>query len=342
MVAATVTLVTLVFAALVGFVVYRWRREKPSSIAWAIGSSLLAVLIFLVTGVIYLYYALLYPSSNSGLFNPDELVLAFGHDAAPHAQGLEDGTHDHLVFRQPTTAGVGSDFHVHLRVPSVTATGPIQVELSAPESFGMRTEYRCPTSGTLATVGVACGTVTNHVFEVDWTITPKSTSTSELWVILPPELRPDAIYGSDWLAFPYVGGLALTWWSQWSNRASGDEATPNAWPSVPFDYPEKYLENRREQDSRGEAAARSAVRLDAGSPRLFYRAYNVDLSLGRLGAQTTVVRTLGVSDNTYAFLALFGAVAASALGSGWLVQFVAWVRKKLSGQTTAPPSPQAL
>jgi hypothetical protein len=85
------------------------------------------------------------------------------------------GSGDQLIFQQPVKAGVGVDFHVHLRVPSVSATGPIRVELSAPESFGIRTDYKCPASGILAPAGAACGTVASDVFEVDWTITPKST-----------------------------------------------------------------------------------------------------------------------------------------------------------------------
>jgi hypothetical protein len=234
------------------------------------------------------------------------LVLAFGHDAAPHGQGLEDGTHDHLVFRQPTTAGVGIDFHIHLRVPSVTATGPIQVELSAPESFGIRTANRCPASATPATAGSACGTVTNRVFEVDWTVTPKATSSSDLWVILPAELRPDAIYGSDWVAFPYIEGHGLMRQPESEpDRGSGEAVN---------------LDGRMQRI----APQPEAVRLDASSPTLSpsrgshiwatsrvegRQDYDVDLSSGRLGTHTTVVRTLGVSDATYTRLTLFGAVA---------------------------------
>jgi hypothetical protein len=294
MVAATITLVTLLCGTLVGFLIYRWRRGKPFSIAWAVGSFLLAVLFFIVTGVIYLYYGSLYPSSNSPDFMADQLALTF------HGSG------DRLIFQQPAKAGVGVDFHVHLRVPSVTATGPIQVELSVPESFGIRTDYKCPASGILATVGAACGTVASDVFEVDWTVTPKSTSTSDLWISLPPELRPDALYGPDWSAFSQV--VPTRTWS-----SSDDEVL---W--------------RQHQVT---------VRLDANSPKLVSQNYDIDLSRGRLGGRTTVVNTLGVSESTYAWLALFGAVAASALGSGWLVQFVAWVRKKASGQTDSMASP---
>jgi hypothetical protein len=46
-----------------------------------------------------------------------------------------------------------------------------------------------------------------------------------------------------------------------------------------------------------------------------------------------VVRTLGVSETTYAWLAFFGAVATSGLGSGWLIQFFVWLKKKTNGQT---------
>lgn len=124
MVAATITLVTLLCGTLVGFLIYRWRRGKPFSIAWALGSFLLAVLFFIVPD-----------------FMADRLALIF------HGSG------DQLIFQQPAKAGVGVDFHVHLRVPSVTATGPIQVELSAPESFGIRTDYKCPASGLGGSAG---------------------------------------------------------------------------------------------------------------------------------------------------------------------------------------------
>lgn len=292
MVAATITLVTLLCGTLVGFLIYRWRRGKPFSIAWAVGSFLLAVLFFIVTGIIYLYYGSLYPSSNSPDFMADQLALTF------HGSG------DQLIFQQPAKAGVGVDFHVHLRVPSVSATGPIRVELSAPESFGIRTDYKCPASGILAPAGAACGTVASDVFEVDWTITPKSTSTSDLWIGLPPELRPATLYGPNWSAFSQT--VPTRPW-----LSSDDEAL---W--------------RQQQVT---------VRLDANSPKLVSQNYDIDLSRGRLGGRTTVVNTLGVSESTYAWLALFGTVAASALGSGWLVQFVAWVRKKATGRTAAPP-----
>lgn len=276
MVAATITLVTLLCGTLVGFLIYRWRRGKPFSIAWALGSFLLAVLFFIVPD-----------------FMADRLALIF------HGSG------DQLIFQQPAKAGVGVDFHVHLRVPSVTATGPIQVELSAPESFGIRTDYKCPASGILKTAGAACGTVASDVFEIDWTLTPKSTSTSDLWISLPPELRPEALYGPNWSAFSQT--VPTRPWS-----SSDDEALWRGQQHVP-------------------------VRLDANSPKLVSQNYDIDLSRGRLGGRTTVVNTLGVSQNTYAWLALFGTVAASALGSGWLVQLLAWARKKAIGQAAAPP-----
>jgi hypothetical protein len=294
MVAAAITLVTLLCGTLVGLLVYRWRRGKPFSIAWVAGSFLLAVLFFIGTGITYLYFGSLYPSSNSSDFMPDQLALTF------QASGNRG---DRLIFQQPAKAGVGVDFHVHLRVPSVTSAGPIKVELSAPESFGIRTDYQCTQPGSLATAGIACGTVARDVFEVDWTITPKSTSTSDLWISLPPELRPDSLYGPKWLAYFEV--VPTRPW-----LSSDDEAL---W--------------RRQH---------VIVRLDADSPKLDSEIYDVDLSRGRLGGRTTVVNTLGVSQNTYAWLALFGTVAASALGSGWLLQFVAWVKKKATGPIAAP------
>ena len=130
MVAATITLVTLLCGTLVGFLIYRWRRGKPFSIAWAVGSFLLAVLFFIVTGVIYLYYGSLYPSSNSPDFMADQLALTF------HGSG------DRLIFQKPAKAGVGVDFHVHLRVPSVTATGPIQIKLSALNYLVLQDHYK--------------------------------------------------------------------------------------------------------------------------------------------------------------------------------------------------------
>jgi hypothetical protein len=280
MVAATLTLVTLLCATLIGLTVYRWRRDKSFSIAWAIGSALLAILIFIATGVIYLYFGSLYPTSNSSRFEGSELVLRFGWDR--------------LVFRQPAEAGVGVDFHIHLRVPSVNLTGPIQVELSAPASFQIRTDYACAKSEGIKKAGAACGPVTEKVFEVDWTITPKSTSSSELWISLPPQLRPDVLYGADWHAI-------------FNPMPTGD-AIYDTW--------------RRKH---------KPVSLDASSPKLVYENYDIDLSRGRLGARTTVVNTLGVSDKVWTWLVLLGSVTTSALGSGWLVQFVAWVRKKMSG-----------
>ena len=81
MVAATITLVTLLCGTLVGFLIYRWRRGKPFSIAWALGSFLLAVLFFIVPD-----------------FMTDRLALIF------HGSG------DQLIFQQPAKAGVGVDF----------------------------------------------------------------------------------------------------------------------------------------------------------------------------------------------------------------------------------------
>jgi hypothetical protein len=243
-------------------IIYRWRREKPLSQAWVIGSLLLAALISIVTGVTYAYYWSRYPSSDSELFKPDELVLAFGDEAVPDETGRERiGSPNRLVFQQPASAGVGIDFNVRLRVAPITAPGPIQVELSAPQSLEIRTEYRCPASDPVAAAGSACGSVTNHVFEVDWTITPKSISSSDLWIILPPDLRPTTLYGSDWSAFPYIEGRALTWGP--GNR--GSDAAPKSWPRNPriIDTEEQY---------RSKEARREAVRLDAGLPKLFYQA----------------------------------------------------------------------
>src|SRR5262245_51006113 len=106
MVAATITLIALLCGALVGFLIYRWRRGKPFSIAWAVGSFLLALLFFIVTGVVYLFFGDAYPSSDSQEFVADQLALTF------HGSG------DQLIFQQPAKAGVGGDFHVNLRVPS--------------------------------------------------------------------------------------------------------------------------------------------------------------------------------------------------------------------------------
>jgi hypothetical protein len=291
MIAAAITLFTLLCATLVGFAVYRWRRDKPFSIAWAVGSAFLALLISIVTGVIYLYYGELYPTSNSYRFTEHELALKVD-DALNFGDDL-------LVFQQPAEAGVGVDFHIRLRVPSVTATGPIQVKLSAPTSFQIRTDYGCANSDGVTSAGAACGSVTDKVFEVDWTVTPKSTSSSELWISLPPELRPDALYGPDWEAYFFPR----------PTRTLDADALSAGW-------------------SLGGTLKRTRVRLDAKSPRLDYQEYDIDLSRGRLGARTTVVNTLGVSTDVYAWLVILGAVATSALGSGWLMQFVAWARKK--------------
>jgi len=132
--------------------------------------------------------------------------------------------------------------------------------------------------------------VTNHVFEVAWTITPKSTSTSDLWIILPPELRPHTTYGSDWSAFPYVGGFALIWPP---NKRGSDQKSPNN-EAIATDRPRPEYPRESIDRNRNEDAARAAVRLDAGSPKLLYEGYKIDLSLGRLGTQTTVVQTLGL------------------------------------------------
>ena len=122
----------------------------------------------------------------------------------------------------------------------------------------------------------------------------------------------------------------------WGPGNRGSDAAPKSWPRNPriIDTEEQY---------RSKEARREAVRLDAGLPKLFYQGYRVDLSRGRLGAQTTIVRTLGVSDHVYTLLALIGTVAASALGSGWLIQLLAWwKKKKTGGQPAAPPSSQAV
>ena len=52
----------------------------------------------------------------------------------------------------------------------------------------------------------------------------------------------------------------------------------------------------------------------------------INLEIGELTFVTNVGRTLGVSENTYAVLAVLGAVLASGLGSGWLIKLFATLK----------------
>jgi hypothetical protein len=327
MITAAVLLVTLAAATLLGLIIYRWRRRKRFSIAWGLGSVLLAVLLFAVSGTTYVYYRVSYPPlDDASLVQHDDLELRFGLAAASDAVGTATSSkslEDRIIFRHRPQAGLNSDFQVSVHIEPVTATGPLRVELDAPKSWQVRTSDVCPSPqnpGEPGNLVPACGAVIDHAFEVSWTITPTVPATSLSAIILPPELRPDILYGTDWSAFPYMGGQALTWWG---DDRSGQRVIRERSPYGSFG-----------RSYNGEVAPQAPVRLDAGAPKLLYGGYDIDLSRGHLGAQTTVLRTLGVSEETYTWVAFIGAILSSALGTGWLVQFLSWAAKKISGHST--------
>jgi hypothetical protein len=55
---------------------------------------------------------------------------------------------------------------------------------------------------------------------------------------------------------------------------------------------------------------------------------NLDLERGEIACSTEILRTLGVSESTYAMLGIAGSVLADGLGSGWLIQFLAWLWRR--------------
>ena len=68
-----------------------------------------------------------------------------------------------------------------------------------------------------------------------------------------------------------------------------------------------------------------------------HKGWTIELRDGRIRRETTIVRTLGVTENTYEKIALIGAVLASGLGSGWRIQFAAWVIGRARDTSTTQP-----
>lgn len=331
MVAAAVFLVTLTIAALLGLMIYRWRRGRRLTILWTIGSVLISGFLFILSGTVYLYYALAYPALNHfSLAQRDALDLRFGMASAPTVAGTPSektpgDAGSRIIFRPTFDAGVGVDFRIYLRVVPVTATGQIQVELDAPSSWEVRTTDICspPRSLSASKLVSACGIVVDGVFEASWTVTPSSAATSLSTIVLPAELRPRALHGDNWRAYPYVNGSALTWLK--SSRSKTEFLPPDS----PHPWP---------HGSSAEAALQAVVVLDTESPKLAYKGYDIDLSRGRLSTQTTVVQTLGVSAESYAWLAVIGTILTTALGSGWLIQLLSWVAKLIGDRSTKQAS----
>jgi hypothetical protein len=55
----------------------------------------------------------------------------------------------------------------------------------------------------------------------------------------------------------------------------------------------------------------------------------LDLERGEIVCATEIPRTLGASESTHAMLGIAGTILAGGLGSGWLIQFLAWLWRKI-------------
>jgi hypothetical protein len=197
-----------------------------------------------------------------------------------------------IEFSYPPQVAIHEDFTVGLLMKSRAGTfqrSSYSAHLYAPESAKARTSDVCNPPPNDPNATAACAEAQSSLFAVDWDITPNQEGTEVLRLVIPEALI-----------------RALT----------PDERD---WAGKAHQLVASSLGGSSEPPTSQLGPSKTTGRLDSAV---------FDLSKREIRLSVEVIPTLGVRRSTYNSIALIATFASGALGTGWIWQFLTWLRTR--------------
>jgi hypothetical protein len=345
MLAVGFTALSVALATLIGLALFRW---KAGRLLWLkiLAAICVSVFALVASGAGYLFLLFSFPSNDSEVLrDTHEYAVKIFREAPPKVSEVHSGVYYGLGGWEEARAGVqpkkprrfplrGAGTYVEgssdvvcriaLQIPKYTRAGsdftigyavqaPIGSRVKASLVASQDWEIRSPDGCEKSNPSDLCLTSKAGVSNGQWIVRPKSAAASK-WTVV-SDFDIESVCGKDWFAEVWDGDTIL---SQHKLNVGGEgvfrKMTPQG-PNVGADGFSPgyvvYVDNKnliaRNQDG-----------------------FIADLGRMQISGDIDVVRTLGVNESTFQWLAIIGAISSSALGSGWLISALAPLLRALA------------
>jgi len=280
-----------------------WRSQRGAHWLWSLAIGLpLALVLAVVSGAVFFYAALIFPTADDPKYAGNNSIYILREDNFPDPNSKQA---ERILLTFPFDVQKGSDFPVRLELsagPTPISAGIYSSAFAAPKLLEARPQSNCKDTPPAS----ACNTLarSSELITLSWDITPTSEGDALVRISIPPIWA----VGDTWKA-----GLEF----------DGRKAV--------FSPDAQCNKNRWMESMDGGCGPVLPLLLDVhaphfvlttNTPTLFslpyaYHGAEVDFENLQIRFPIRVTTSLGLTAQTYAWLALAGSVLSGFLGSGW-------------------------